>query len=136
MLPALHHRVKGNAPGTQLVLSVAAGKGCGPGGGAGGRPPEGFQPRLCLISGIDHRGRDVGGARSSIGLNSPRKQEGSRMIGSRHRWNSLRRGAARLMLCGGATALALALAAPMAMAQQEGQAQPKSTQPKPVAPAP
>jgi invasion protein IalB len=52
------------------------------------------------------------------------------MIGSRHRWNSLRRGAARLMLCGGATALALALAAPLAMAQQEGQAQPKSTQPK------
>src|SRR5262245_36605602 len=58
------------------------------------------------------------------------------MIGSRHRWNSLRRGAARLMLCGGATALALALAAPMAMAQQEGQVQPKSTQPKSVAPAP
>ena len=51
------------------------------------------------------------------------------MIG-RHRWNSLRRGAARRMLCGGATALALALAAPLAMAQQEGQAQPKSTQPK------
>ena len=48
------------------------------------------------------------------------------MIGSRHRWNSLRRGAARLMLCGGTTALALALAAPLAMAQQEGQAQPKS----------
>ena len=60
------------------------------------------------------------------------------MIGSRHRWNSLRRGAARLMLCGGATALALALAAPLAMAQQEGQAQPKSTQPKsaPTAAAP
>jgi invasion protein IalB len=60
------------------------------------------------------------------------------MIGSRHRWNSLRRGAARLMLCGGATALALALAAPVAMAQQEGQAQPKSTQPKsaPTAAAP
>ena len=52
------------------------------------------------------------------------------MIGSRYRWNSLRRGAARLMLCGGATALALALAAPLALAQQEGQAQPKSTQPK------
>lgn len=52
------------------------------------------------------------------------------MIGSRHRWNSLRRGAARRMLCWGATALALALAAPLAMAQQEGQAQPKSTQPK------
>jgi invasion protein IalB len=52
------------------------------------------------------------------------------MIGSRHRKNSLRRGAARLMLCGGATALALALAAPVAMAQQEGQVQPKSTQPK------
>jgi invasion protein IalB len=60
------------------------------------------------------------------------------MIGSRHRKNSLRRGAARLMLCGGATALALALAAPLAMAQQEGQAQPKSTQPKsaPTAAAP
>jgi invasion protein IalB len=60
------------------------------------------------------------------------------MIGSRHRWNSLRRGAARLMLCGGATVLALALAAPLAMAQQEGQAQPKSTQPKsaPTAAAP
>jgi invasion protein IalB len=60
------------------------------------------------------------------------------MIGSRHRWNSLRRGAARRMLCGGATALALALAAPLAMAQQEGQAQPKSTQPKsaPTGPAP
>jgi len=60
------------------------------------------------------------------------------MIGSRHRWNSLRRGAARLMLSGGATALALALAAPLAMAQQEGQAQPKSTQPKsaPTAAAP
>jgi invasion protein IalB len=60
------------------------------------------------------------------------------MIGSRHRKNSLRRGAARLMLCGGATALALALAAPVAMAQQEGQAQPKSTQPKsaPTAAAP
>ena len=52
------------------------------------------------------------------------------MIGSRHRLHSLRRGAARLMLCGGATALALALAAPLALAQQEGQAQPKSTQPK------
>jgi invasion protein IalB len=58
------------------------------------------------------------------------------MIGSRHRWNSLRRGAARLMLCGGATALALALAAPLAMAQQEGQAQPKSTQPKSAPAAP
>ena len=60
------------------------------------------------------------------------------MIGSKYRWNSLRRGAARLMLCGGATALALALAAPLAMAQQEGQAQPKSTQPKsaPTAAAP
>ena len=60
------------------------------------------------------------------------------MIGSRHRWNSLRHGAARLMLCGGATALAVALAAPLAMAQQEGQAQPKSTQPKsaPTAAAP
>lgn len=60
------------------------------------------------------------------------------MIGSRHRWNSLRRGAARRMLCWGATALALALAAPLAMAQQEGQAQPKSTQPKsaPTAAAP
>src|SRR5262245_57486983 len=64
------------------------------------------------------------------------------MIGSRYRWNSLRRGAARLTLCGGATVLALvlalALAAPLAMAQQEGQAQPKSTQPKsaPAAAAP
>ncbi len=58
------------------------------------------------------------------------------MIGSRHRWNSLRRGAARLMLCGGATALALTLAAPLAMAQQEGQAQPKSTQPKSAPAAP
>ncbi len=51
------------------------------------------------------------------------------MIGSRYRWSSLRRGAARLMLCGGAAALALALAGPLAMAQ-EGQVQPKSTQPK------
>jgi invasion protein IalB len=57
------------------------------------------------------------------------------MIGSRHRWNSLRRGAARLVLCGGVTALALALAAPVAMAQQEGQVQQKSTQPKSTAPA-
>ena len=59
------------------------------------------------------------------------------MIGSRYRGNWLCRGAARLVLCGGATALALALAAPLAMAQQEGQAQPKSTQPKsaPAAPA-
>jgi invasion protein IalB len=60
------------------------------------------------------------------------------MIGSRHRKNSLRRGAARLMLCGGATAVAFTLAASVAMAQQEGQAQPKSTQPKsaPTAAAP
>lgn len=59
------------------------------------------------------------------------------MIGSRYRWNSLRRGAARLMLCGGAAALALTLAGPLAMAQ-EGQAQPKTTQPKsaPAAAAP
>jgi invasion protein IalB len=57
------------------------------------------------------------------------------MIESRNRWNSLRRGAARLVLCGGATALALVLAAPLAMAQQEGQVQPKSTQPKSTPPA-
>lgn len=54
------------------------------------------------------------------------------MIESKYRWNSLRRGAARLMLCGGAAALALVLASPLAMAQ-EGQAQPKTTQPKPAA---
>lgn len=60
------------------------------------------------------------------------------MIGSRDRWNSLSRGAARWLLCSGAAAFALALAAPLTMAQ-EGQVQPKSTQaPKttPAAPAP
>ena len=57
------------------------------------------------------------------------------MIGSSYHWNSLRRGAARLVLCAGAAALALALAAPLAMAQQEGQAQPKSTQAPKTAPA-
>lgn len=56
------------------------------------------------------------------------------MIGSNYHVNSLRRGAARLVLCGGAAALALTLAAPLALAQQEGQVQPKSTQPK-TAPA-
>ena len=59
------------------------------------------------------------------------------MIGSRDLWNSLSRGAARLMLCLGAAAFALAMASPLVLAQ-EGQAPPKSTQaPKsaPVAPA-
>jgi len=57
------------------------------------------------------------------------------MIGSRDLWNSLSRGAARLMLCFGAAALALAMTSPLVMAQQ-GQAQPKSTQaPKKSAPA-
>ena len=56
------------------------------------------------------------------------------MIESKYLWNSLRRGAARLTLCGGAAALILVLAAPVATAQQEGQVQPKSTQPK-TAPA-
>ncbi len=56
------------------------------------------------------------------------------MIGSNYHLHSLRRGAARLALCGGVAALALALAAPLAMAQQEGQVQPKTTQPK-AAPA-
>ena len=54
------------------------------------------------------------------------------MIWSRDRWNSLSRGAARLMFCAGAAAFALALAAPLTMAQ-EGQVQPKST-PAPKAP--
>lgn len=61
------------------------------------------------------------------------------MIWSSDQWNSVSRGAARLLLCSGTAVLALALAAPLAMAQQEGQAQPKSTQaPKkaPVAGAP
>jgi invasion protein IalB len=60
------------------------------------------------------------------------------MIGSRDRWNSLSRAAARWLLGSGAAALALALAAPLTVAQ-EGQVQPKSTQaPKtiPAAPAP
>jgi invasion protein IalB len=57
------------------------------------------------------------------------------MIGSKYLWNSLRCGAARLALCGGAAALILALAAPVATAQQEGQVQPKSTQPKSAPPA-
>jgi len=57
------------------------------------------------------------------------------MIGSRDLWNSLSRGAARLMLCFGVAALALAMTSPLVVAQQ-GQAQPKSTQaPKKTAPA-
>jgi invasion protein IalB len=58
------------------------------------------------------------------------------MIGSRDRWNSLSRGAARWLFCSGAVAFALALAVPPADAQ-EGQVQPKSTQaPKTMPPAP
>jgi len=56
------------------------------------------------------------------------------MIGSRDLWNSLSRGAARLMLCFGAAALVVAMASPLVMAQQ-GQAQPKSTQAPKSAPA-
>ena len=39
------------------------------------------------------------------------------MIWFRDRWNSLSRGAARLMLCAGAGALAVVLAMPLATAQ-------------------
>jgi invasion protein IalB len=51
------------------------------------------------------------------------------MIWSRDRWNSLSRGAARLVLCAGAGALAVMLAAPSAMAQDtvpKSSAAPKS----------
>jgi invasion protein IalB len=54
------------------------------------------------------------------------------MIWSRDRWNSLSRGAARLMLCAGAGALAIVLAIPMATAQD---AVPKSTAAPKSAPA-
>jgi len=56
------------------------------------------------------------------------------MIGSWDLWNSLSRGAARLMLCCGAAALALAMTSPLVMAQ-EGQAKPKSTKAPKSAPA-
>src|SRR5262245_64072724 len=117
MLPLCNTELRVTRPQRNGSFGCGRDEGCSLGGGVVGRPPEGFQPRLCLISGIDHRGRDVGETRSSIGLNSPRKQEGSRMIGSRYRWNSLRCRAARLVLCAGATALVLALASPLAMAQ-------------------
>jgi invasion protein IalB len=54
------------------------------------------------------------------------------MIWSRDRWNSLSRGAARLLLCAGAGALAIVLAMPMATAQD---AVPKSTAAPKSAPA-
>ena len=56
------------------------------------------------------------------------------MIGSWDLWNSLSRGAARLMLCFGAAALVLAMTSPLVMAQ-EGQAKPKSTKAPKSAPA-
>jgi invasion protein IalB len=54
------------------------------------------------------------------------------MIWSRDRWNSLSRGAARLMLCASAGAVAIVLAMPMATAQD---AVPKSTAAPKSAPA-